>query len=68
MTDIARLMAEDPLNLTRDDLTQMVAYFRGTRKQFNLGNLKAGSTKPPTEKQKAVKDLLGKLDLGGLEL
>lgn len=45
MTDIARLFAEDPLNLTKDDIDAEIAYYRTARANFNLGEKAAGSTK-----------------------
>lgn len=65
MRDIHELFAEDPLNLTREDITQIVAKMREFRKTFQLGNLKAGSTKAPTARQSTVAALLDKVgDLG----
>lgn len=67
MTDIAELFQRDPLTYTKegDELRQIIDYFRKARHQFNAGNAKAGSTKPLSEKQKAVKGLL---EGGGLDL
>ena len=45
MTDIARLFAEDPLNLTRDNIDEIIKYYRIARANFNLGEKSAGSTK-----------------------
>lgn len=63
MTDISELFARDPLKLTRDDITEIIKRMRDARAQFNLGNVKAGSTKPLTEKQKATKSLAESLNL-----
>lgn len=63
MSDIAELFARDPLKLTREDLTTIVAKFRESRGQFTLGNKMAGSTKPKTEKQKATLDIASKLNI-----
>lgn len=63
MTDISLLFARDPLQLTRDDITTIVEEMRKSRHAFNLGNSKAGSTKPKTEKQKAQAKLLDGLDI-----
>lgn len=70
MTDIAEIFARDPLTYTKseDELGQIIRYFREKRGQFNAGNMKAGSTKPVSEKQKAVLSIADKLDLGGLDL
>lgn len=62
-TDIAQLFAKDPLDLTKKDLGILIAELRTYRHQFELGNLKAGSTKPKTEKQKLVDDLTSKVTL-----
>jgi hypothetical protein len=61
MTDITELFARDPLDLSKADLATVVAKFRESRKAFNLGNSRAGSTKPPTAAQKKVSDLKDKL-------
>jgi hypothetical protein len=63
MTDIATLFARDPLELTRDDITAIVETMRKSRHAFTLGNMKAGSTKPKTEKQKEIASLASKLDI-----
>lgn len=63
MTDLTELFARNPLDLTRDDLTEIVTQFRAARHQFNAGNMKAGSTKPKTEKQKQVSALANKLNI-----
>lgn len=70
-TDIATLMARDPLSMTDQDITQIVDKLRENRKRFLAGNAKAGSTKPaaPTKKAKAAaesKSIIG--DLGDLGL
>lgn len=61
MTDITELFARDPLQLSKQDIVAIVARFRESRKAFNLGNVRAGSTKPPTEKQKKTSALMEKL-------
>lgn len=68
MSDLAELFARDPRDLTRDDIREIVAAFRERRHLFNKGNLKAGSTKPKTEKQKVAAELGKKLNLGDLDL
>lgn len=68
MSDLADLFARDPRDLTRDDIREIVKGFRERRHLFNKGNLKAGSTKPKTEKQKVAAELSKKLDLGDLDL
>lgn len=63
MADIVELFARDPLSYTEDDLTVIITELRKSRASFNLGNVKAGSTKPKTEKQKQLGDLASKLDI-----
>lgn len=63
MTDLSTLFARDPLSLTRADIDTIISEMRKSRHAFNLGNAKAGSTKPPTEKQKAALQLSSKLGL-----
>lgn len=63
MADVAELFARDPLSLTEEDLTTIVEEMRKSRAAFNLGNLKAGSTKPKTEKQKKLSELANGLDI-----
>ncbi len=45
MSDIARLFAEDPLNLTKANIDEIIAYYRTARANFNTGEKAAGSTK-----------------------
>ena len=61
--DIAELFARDPLQLSQLDLEHIIEEFRKARNNFSLGNPKAGSTKPPTEKQKQVISLADKLKI-----
>jgi hypothetical protein len=63
MADVAELFARDPLSLTEADLTTIVEEMRKSRHAFNLGNVKAGSTKPKTEKQKTLEGLAKGLDI-----
>lgn len=63
MSDLAELFARNPLDLTRDDVTKIVEEMRKSRHAFNLGNMKAGSTKPPTAKQKELTSLADKMGL-----
>ena len=67
-TDIAALFALDPLQLTDENIDEIIRQFRNNRHAFNAGNRSAGSTKPKTAKQKAVEDLSAKIDLGSLGL
>lgn len=57
MTDLATLFARDPLSLTQTDLTLIIDEMRKSRHAFNAGNMRAGSTKPKTEKQKALSEI-----------
>lgn len=63
MSDIAELFARDPLKLTKTDITKIIEEMRKSRHAFNAGNMKAGSTKPPTEKQKTIIDLADKMNI-----
>jgi hypothetical protein len=63
MSDLAELFARDPLQLTKDDIRTIIEEMRKSRHAFNAGNMKAGSTKPPTEKQKAISSLAEKLNI-----
>lgn len=51
------IMAKDPLEMTKEDITSIIEEMRKSRGAFNAGNLRAGSTKPKTEKQKQVESL-----------
>lgn len=66
-TDIARIFATDPLQLTKDDITALIAKLRDSRKQFTLGNQSAGKMKaavPSKKAQQAQAALAGlKVDL-----
>lgn len=66
MTDITELFARDPLQLEDQDIDAIIARFRESRKAFNLGNMKAGSTKPKTKTEKATAELRKKL--GGIDI
>jgi hypothetical protein len=69
MTDLSELFARDPLTYTKEaaELETVISEMRKKRAQFNSGALKAGSTKPLTEKQKQVLSLKEKIG-GGLDL
>ena len=56
MSDVSDLFDRNPLDLTEDDIRTLVTHLRERRHQFTAGNLKAGSTKKPTEKQQKVLD------------
>jgi hypothetical protein len=63
MTDLAELFSRDPLKLTDDNIRSIIEEMRKSRHAFNAGNAKAGSTKPKTEKQKAIASLADKLNI-----
>lgn len=63
MSDLQELFDRDPLQLSEQDFKLIIEEHRKNRHAFNLGNLKAGSTKPKTEKQKQVEALSDKLDI-----
>lgn len=65
MTDLAKLFSEDPLQLTRADLSDMVATYQTQRKQFALGNMKAGTAKPSAKDKKLEAAATA---IGGLKL
>lgn len=68
MSDLSEIFARDPLTYTKEggEIAAIIEEMRKKRGQFNLGNAKAGSTKPLTAKQKEVSKLLG--DDKGLDL
>ena len=63
MTDLAELFARDPLQLTKTDIRSIIEEMRKSRHAFNAGNVKAGSTKPKTEKQKVIASLSEKMKI-----
>ena len=63
MNDLAELFARDPLKLSDEDICSIVEEMRKSRHAFNAGNVKAGSTKPKTEKQKAIASLAEKMNI-----
>lgn len=68
MTDIQEIFQRDPLDLTTEDLTAIITKFRASRGQFNLGDKKAGVTKPPSAKQQKLLDVADKLKGFDLDL
>lgn len=62
VVDMAELFRRDPLKYSQQDLQVIVARFREARKQFDLGNKKAGLTKL-SPNQKKAEELGGKLSL-----
>lgn len=61
--DLQELFSRDPLQLTKADISTIVEEMRRSRHQFNLGNMKAGNTKPKTEKQKQIASLADSLNI-----
>lgn len=62
VVDMSELFRRDPLKYSEQDLEIIVARFRESRKQFDLGNKKAGLTKL-SPNQKKTEELSGKLSL-----
>lgn len=56
-TPLHEIMAIDPLLMTKEDITSIISEMRKSRAAFNAGNLRAGSTKPKSEKQKQISAL-----------
>lgn len=63
-TDINELFSRDPLKLTDDDITQIVAEFRKRRNLFNANPASAAAPKKLTDKEKKASSLKIELDLG----
>ena len=61
MSDIAELFARDPLELSEQDINQIIARFREARSAF--GNAPITSKSPPKPKQADVASLADKLDI-----
>jgi hypothetical protein len=64
MTDINVIFDIDPLNLTREDITEVIAYMRKASANFALGEKSAGNAK----KAAAPKLQTVKIDLASLGL
>lgn len=65
-SDVTNLFSRDPFSLTREDIEDIVKTFRASRHKFNAGNMRAGSTKPKTEKQKQAEKIAASLGELGL--
>jgi len=61
--DMSELFRRDPLGYSKQDIEVIVARFRESRKQFDLGNKRAGSTKPLSPAQKKIADMGNALGL-----
>ena len=70
MNTLSELFARDPLSLTDEDIKEIVKAFRDMNSKFNLGDTRAGSTKPPAAKSLAGAnaDELQELLKGGLKI
>lgn len=64
MSDLQEILSRDPRGFTKDgpEVKAIIEILRASRHQYNLGNAKAGSTKPKAKSE------AGKLDLGSLDL
>lgn len=64
MSDLQEILSRDPRSFTKDgpELKTIIEILRASRHQYNLGNVKAGSTKAKPKSE------AGKLDLGNLDL
>jgi len=67
-TDIGKIFADNPLNLKRTDIREMIEVYRSARKSFNLGVPQAGAIKKLTTKQLEVKEAASKISLVDLGL
>lgn len=65
MTDVAILMARDPLSLTRENIDTIISTLRASRHQFNSG-IKVGAA--PKKAIAAAKLALPGADLGEFKL
>lgn len=54
MSDLSELFERDPLSLTKDDpaIVKMIEAYRAMRVKFDMGDMKAGSTKPRATSKK----------------
>lgn len=57
MTDIAELMARDPMQLSEQDLDAIILRLRQARNQYKLGAKAAGNPKKTTAAKQAPIDL-----------
>lgn len=65
MSDIAKLFATDPLQLTCENIDEIITYYRGARAAFIQGEKSAGSTKKMA-KASEPKPKMTSLDLDDL--
>lgn len=50
MSDIVALMQLDPFKCSKQDIAEIVKFYRERHNQYNLGGKSAGSIKQPTGK------------------
>ena len=63
MSDINELFDRDPLDLTRDDISQIITAYRDMRYKFNQGDSKAGNIKAKPSKNAKAQKLAQTLDI-----
>lgn len=63
MSDLTELLSRDPRKYSNQDIDEIIEIMRSKRKQFNLGNLGAGTTKPKTPKEKEINSIADQLDI-----
>lgn len=69
MTDLAELFARDPLTLTKENIDEVIEYFRGARVRYLEGEKSAGSPKKmKAEAKPKAKGSMPAIDVGELEL
>ncbi len=64
MSEMADLFAKDPLNLTKEDRTEIISFYRANREKFLAGAKQEKQPKAP----KATKGAADLSALGELEL
>jgi putative alpha-1,2-mannosidase len=69
MSEISELFAKDPLSLTKEDRTAIIAHYRENRERYMQGaKLQTTEKAPKTPKEKAVKGPKITLSLSDLKL
>lgn len=63
LTDINELFSRDPMKLTDDDITKIVAEFRKRRNMFKANPASIEAPKKLTDKERAASSLKIELDL-----
>lgn len=63
MSKISEVLAKDPLHLTRENIDDVIEYYRGLRTRFIAGDKNAGAPKKLTDKERAAQKLSINLDL-----